>query len=319
MTSALTDRYISATLRGVAPDSHEDVRRELQASIADAVEARIEHGEEPEPAERAALEELGDPAKLAAGLSDRPLQLIGPRYYLAWLRLLRLLLLIVPVCVAALATIEPAVNGEGGGAIIAEFLAAGVTTAMHVFFWTTLGFAVADRIAAADPSRRSAAWTVDRLSVLDAPRRNIADPIATAIALVAVSVGFWWDRFIGWVVLDGEAVSIFSPALWPWWMLALFAVFAASIAFQVVLYIRGRWTTSFAVVNTALNLIGVSWLVTLLGRGDLFNSRLIDLIVEHGGIDDEVLTILAIVIGLGGAAIAAAGTVDGWVKRARAA
>ncbi|WP_105567440.1 permease prefix domain 1-containing protein [Microbacterium halophytorum] len=348
MTSTLTDRYIAATLRGISPDAHDDVRRELGASIADAVEARVEQGEAPDAAERAALEELGDPARLAAGLSDRPLQLIGPRYYLTWLRLLRLLLAFVPVSIGLLATIEPIGNGESIGIIVAEFFAAGVTTAMHVFFWTTLGFAVAERIAladqntrvpAADPTaapsdrdrrasawtveqlpsrtRRGAAWTVDQLPKAVAAHRSLADPIATAIVLAATAVGFWWDHAVGWIVLDGEVVEIFSPGLWPWWIAGLFGVFALSIAFQIVLYIRGRWTTSLAVANTALNLIGVSWLLTLLGRGDLFNPRLIDIIVERTGVGPEVLTVVAVVIGVGGAAIAAGGIADGWVKRAR--
>ena len=46
------------------------------------------------------LTELGDPDKLAAGYTDRPLYLIGPRYYLDWWRLLKLLLWIVPACAA---------------------------------------------------------------------------------------------------------------------------------------------------------------------------------------------------------------------------
>ena len=49
-----------------------------------------------------ALVELGDPAALAASYVDRPLQLIGPRYYLTWWRLLKLLYSVVlPIAVAA--------------------------------------------------------------------------------------------------------------------------------------------------------------------------------------------------------------------------
>lgn len=78
---------------------------------------------------------------LAAGYVDRPLQLIGPRYFLTWWRLLKLLLAIVP-----------------------------------------------------------------------------------AVAFVGVSVIFavlgigviLWDQLRGFVRVDGEALAILHPQLWPW-------------------------------------------------------------------------------------------------------
>ena len=48
------------------------------------------NGQDPATAEREVLTELGNPAQLAARYADRRLQLIGPTYYLAWLRLLKL-------------------------------------------------------------------------------------------------------------------------------------------------------------------------------------------------------------------------------------
>src|SRR5690625_3189316 len=95
MQTSLADRYISATINELPADLHDEVRPELQASIAEAEEARMAQGEDRETAERAVLTELGDPAVLAAGYADRPLQLIGPGYYLPWLRLLKLLLMII--------------------------------------------------------------------------------------------------------------------------------------------------------------------------------------------------------------------------------
>ena len=110
----LTERYIAATTASLPAESQQDVRAELGVSIADAVEARIEQGEDPAAAERAVLTELGDPVVLAAGYADRPLHLIGPRYYLTWWRLLKALLIIVPLCalggvaVAHSGTMKPA-------------------------------------------------------------------------------------------------------------------------------------------------------------------------------------------------------------------
>lgn len=108
----LTERYIAATAASLPAESQQDVRAELGVSIADAVEARIEQGEDPAAAERAVLIELGDPAVLAAGYADRPLHLIGPRYYLTWWRLLKALLIIVPLCALGGVAVAQALIGS---------------------------------------------------------------------------------------------------------------------------------------------------------------------------------------------------------------
>ena len=98
--TTLTDRYVAAAMRTVPEKQRDDLGAELRASIDDQIDARVENGEPHGDAERAVLTELGDPDKLAAGYTDRPLYLIGPRYYLDWWRLLKLLLWIVPACAA---------------------------------------------------------------------------------------------------------------------------------------------------------------------------------------------------------------------------
>ncbi|MEO2098896.1 MAG: permease prefix domain 1-containing protein [Brachybacterium sp.] len=120
MSATLTERYISATIRSLPAESQEDVRAELAASIADAVEARTEQGEDPGAAEREVLTGLGDPAVLAAGYADRPLHLLGPRYYLTWRRLLILLLWIVPACAFVGVGLSQALIGADGGTIAGD-------------------------------------------------------------------------------------------------------------------------------------------------------------------------------------------------------
>jgi len=67
----LTERYVQAALRGLPPQQRSDIERELRTSIADAVDAKMEAGSDAAVAEREALTELGDPARLAAGYADR--------------------------------------------------------------------------------------------------------------------------------------------------------------------------------------------------------------------------------------------------------
>src|SRR4051794_38396607 len=96
--NTLTDRYVAATLRSVPEKQRPELDKELRASIADAIDDRIEAGSKPEAAEREVLIELGDPIRLAAGYADRPLYLIGPALFPDYTRLLKLLVgIVVPI------------------------------------------------------------------------------------------------------------------------------------------------------------------------------------------------------------------------------
>lgn len=114
MTTSFNERYIAATVKDLPPELQAEVRPELEDSIVDAIQARTEQGESREAAERAVLTDLGDPAVLAAGYTDRQLQLIGPRYYLVWWHLLKRLLFIIPPIVFAVVAFAEVLLGHPG-------------------------------------------------------------------------------------------------------------------------------------------------------------------------------------------------------------
>ncbi|MEJ7803136.1 MAG: permease prefix domain 1-containing protein [Candidatus Limnocylindria bacterium] len=80
----LTERYLAASVRGLPEAQRTDVERELRSSIADALEDRVTAGEDRVAAEKAVLEGLGDPVRLAAGIAGRPLHLIGPDLFVEY-------------------------------------------------------------------------------------------------------------------------------------------------------------------------------------------------------------------------------------------
>ncbi len=140
--TTLTDRYVAATLRSVPAPRREEIATELRASIQDMIEGRTDGGEETAAAEREVLTELGDPAQLAARYADRRLQLIGPRYYLAWERLLKLLLSFIPAMVGLLVGLVAATDGKSVGAAVGAGFATAFEVAVQIAFWVTLVFAV---------------------------------------------------------------------------------------------------------------------------------------------------------------------------------
>src|SRR5690625_3125190 len=184
MQTSLADRYISATINELPAELHDEVRPELQASIADAVEARMAQGEDRETAERAVLTELGDPAVLAAGYADRPLQLIGPGYYLPWLRLLKRLLMIIPPIIFVIVAFVQVLASGDIGTVMAEGITVTITTALHICFWVTLAFAIMERTGV----ETGLTWDVDQLPEPRQEHPGRADLIASLVFLGLVLV-----------------------------------------------------------------------------------------------------------------------------------
>ena len=96
--STLTDRYVAEAVRGIPAAQRADIETELRASIADAIDDRMEAGADAAAAELDVLTELGAPRRLAASYSARPTALIGPDLYPDFVRVLTALLAtVVPI------------------------------------------------------------------------------------------------------------------------------------------------------------------------------------------------------------------------------
>jgi hypothetical protein len=323
--ATLTERYVSATIRSLAPDSQNDVRAELEASIADAIEARREQGETAADAERAVLTELGDPGILAASYAERPLHLIGPRYYLVWWRLLKLLLWIVPTFAAAGVAIAKILEFATIGETIGAIVVAVITSIVHVGFWTTLVFAILERTAV-DPGVE---WSLDQLPEPSQKGAGLSEVVASAIFLAFAAGAILWDALRGFV-RDGETpVPILNPELWPVGMTVLLVLMVAELLLAVAVYRGGRWTPTAAVINTLLAIAFVIPALYLLVSGELVNPGFLEyLAAQHGGELAEanagaadqggVLRVVSVILGV---VIVGSGIwdiVDGWRKTARA-
>jgi hypothetical protein len=313
--TSLTERYLAATARSLPAEAQEDVRTELRASIDEAIETRTDQGEDRQQAERAVLNGLGDPAALAASFAERPLHLIGPRYYLAWWRLLKLLLTIVPVCVLGAVALGQSLAGAPIGQIIGQSVAAGVTAALHICFWVTVVFAALER-AGADAGTP---WDVDRLPEPQETGAGRSDLVASLSLLALAAAAIAWDGTLGLVRVGGESLPFLSPALWPWAVGALLVLIAAEALLAGLVHARGHWTTTLATFNTVLAVLFVSWVLTLLGRGILVNPALVTYLSDIGGVDQETWRVLGVLVGFTVVGVSTWDAIDGWLKARRAA
>ncbi|MET8085636.1 permease prefix domain 1-containing protein [Micromonospora sp. NPDC005237] len=250
--NTLTDRYLAATLRSVPAQRRAEIATELRASIEDMIEDRTGGGEDAAAAEREVLTELGNPDRLAARYADRRLQLIGPTYYLIWLRLLKLLLSFIPALAGTVVTVVAVVDGKGFGAI-GPGLVIALHVAVHISFWLTLTFVLIER---SQPAVDLPDWTVDELPDVPAHRDvSLVDTIA-AVAMLVLTIGYLpLQHYQSWVrASDGDNIPVLDPALWSFWLPALMVVLLAIAVFEVVKYRIGRWSWPLFAVKALLNL-----------------------------------------------------------------
>ncbi len=316
-TSTITDRYVDAVARQLpAPDRPERARR-LRATLDADIAHRVATGASPAGAERDAVIALGDPDRLAAGYTGRPLHLIGPALYLDWVRLLRLLLLVVLPIVAIVLAVTQALASLPLSAIVVSTVSTVVSVGMGLAFWTTVVFAIIERARPGDAPLTT--WTPDDLPA--DPARNdvgIGDLIGGVLAIVLLIGGIVWQATASpFVDADGALITFFAPALWPWWIAYFVAVMLGELAFAIALYRRRSWGPTMAAVNVALNAAFTVPFVTLLVRDEIVNPAFS---AEFAGTGMVLLgQQSAVWVALGVIALAVGDSIDGIVKSARAA
>lgn len=327
MAATLTERYISATIKTLPPETQDDVRVELAASIADAIDARTDQGETSEQAERAVLTDLGDPAALAASYADRPLHLIGPRYYLTWRRLLKLLWIIVPVTAMAGVAIANAIADEPIGEIIGATIVVGIGAIVHVAFWTTLVFFILERTGADTGVR----WTPDSLPELQESGASRSDLVVSLVFLGLAAAALLWDRFIGFaLVAEGgvdvsaglgsqtTAISVLDPALWPWWLGGALVLIGVEAGLAIAVYAGRGWRPGLAVLNTVLAIVFAAGSIYLLVTGQLLNPEFLEFTLGRADVPSDVGRILAVLLTVVIVGVAVWDIVDSWIKTRRA-
>ena len=318
--STLIDRYVWGVVRAVPESQRPELEPEIRAMIADAIDARTASGataERPEAVERAVLAELGDPEVLAARYTDRTLYLIGPAYFLIWKRLL---LTLLPVVVPIVAIVAMAAKSFAGDASIGDVIAAGITVAINVaiqiVFWFTLVFAVIERTAVR-PGEVGTKWTPDQLPALPVQGRlGLAELALSVAGLVFAGVFIVWQQVAAPIAIGGQSYPLFDPALWSFWLPWFLVVIGIEVVFTGALYVAGRWTWPFAVVNALLAAAFAIPAVWLIRTDQLFNPAAADALATAGYGDAIAPTGLIIAVSI--AVIAGWDAVDGFLKASRA-
>ncbi|MGC4792358.1 permease prefix domain 1-containing protein [Micromonospora sp. DT178] len=293
--NTLTDRYLAATLRSVPVARREEIATELRASIEDMVEGRTAGGQDAAAAEREVLTELGDPDKLAARYADRRLQLIGPAYYLAWSRLMKLLLSFIPAMAGVLVGLLKVADGGDAGEGIGAGISAAIQVAVQIAFWVTVVFAVLERTKT---PLHLPEWNVDQLPEDTTGRQITLTDIAASVTFLALIIIYLpMQHFRSFVPTDGENLPILDPALWSFWLPFLIAVLVATIGLEIAKYRTGRWTWPLVAVNAVLGLAFAVPVIWLMSTDRLLNPEFVARFEWLGEGDNLNLVATAVIAG----------------------
>lgn len=267
----LTQRYIDEVVSHLPEATRPDISRELGALISDMVDERSAAGHAFDPAERSALEELGDPTRLAARYRDAPNYLIGPRLYPSFVAGLRWLLpLVAFIALAVNVMVRVATEPELqlgaligtviGGVLTAVFTVAGVFTLVFVIVERTLPRAEQERFGRTG----GRAWTVDDLSEERPGQAGVrSDAIAGLVFVAFMALVPLVPTSFLYVAHLNDGGAFVNQALWDFWLPAYYVILGLEAAVEVWALVTGRWSLPQLLVRAALSVVSAVYLTWL--------------------------------------------------------
>ncbi|WP_436644692.1 HAAS signaling domain-containing protein [Bacillus cereus] len=196
---SLIDMYVHEVAKRLPEQNREDITLELRSTIEDMLPD--DYNEEDV---KSILEKLGSPVSLANGYLDRPMHLIGPRYFDVYTTLLKMIIPIAAVIGLISMVAENFIGYNGDQAVlnvILQLIGKGIgeifEVGLHVFFWLTLVFAILERTdKEKDPHPLTTSlkkWTPDDL-------KNVSYiPKKKAISKFEIFGGLMWTAI--WATL----------------------------------------------------------------------------------------------------------------------
>jgi len=293
--NTLTDRYVHEVVRRIPADQRDDVADELRTTIADTVDAR--DAADPEAAERAVLTEMGDPIRLAAKYADRPLALIGPDLYPAYIRLLKLLLTtVLPAVVAVLVVIEVLDTNDVGKAI-GSAIGGILTVGGQMIAWLTVVFALIDRsrhreLAASEVDQ----WTPDTLPELrQTEKRDSGAALAVAWSALVIALIVWQHTAEPYRA-GNDRIEVLDPALWSGWIWPILAGLAGVATLDMIRSTSRSWTMTHAALYAVGQLVYALPLAWILWRQQFFNPAFLADFNNDWNTPDAIYTVAAITV-----------------------
>ncbi len=286
----LVELYIQEVMRRLPEKNREDIALELKSTIEDMLP-----DDYTEDDVREVLMSLGDPAVLASNYRDKPMHLIGPRYYDLYITLLKLIVPIAAAITFLVVAVSSVLNYSGDSNPVEIFLSiAGngvveaISAGMQVFFWLTVTFAVIERTVTPESQQpltmKGKEWSPDDLK--DVPYI----PKEKRISKLEIFGGLVWtviwstcyfkasDLLGLYEKIDGGRV--FTPLFEQDILHGYWPLIVILIGLELILLLRkwraGVWTKRLAVENAVYQFIPVAVFLFIFRNMDVMDPTFIE-------------------------------------------
>jgi hypothetical protein len=262
----LLERYLNAVGRHLPPEQEEDILAELRDDIQANLDARASRLGRPltDADEADVLRPYGRPIVMASQYAQQR-QLIGPDWFpFYWLTLEIALAVALVAHVAVLVLL--AIAGRPTASATAR-LVAFPATAVSIFAWVTLVFAVLERTGVR--GRLKEKWNPRALPQVSA-RTDRPSRVGVAIELIvdAVFVAWWTAVHRSTDLLLMPPVLSLGPA-WTSFYLPVLLVVLASMAVKCVVLVRPDWTLFRLNTGLLVTAAGIALAAFVLRAGPL--------------------------------------------------
>ncbi|MGE7760236.1 HAAS signaling domain-containing protein [Peribacillus sp. NPDC097895] len=286
----LIELYIQEVTRRLPEKNREDIALELHSTIEDMLPENYT-----EEDVKGVLSKLGDPVTLASGYRDRPMHLIGPRYYDVYISLLKMILPIAAV-ISLIALLGDNLFSNIGEKtvievviiIIGKGIAGIISTGIQVFFWLTLLFAVLERTdTSKDPLPLTIGlkrWTPDDLKhITNISKKKTVPKIEVFGSLLGISIFaalyFNAANLLGVYEKSKEGLTFVTPSFnqevlnsyWP--LIFCIIIFGAFLAIYKLL--AGQWTRKLAWFHAGYQLLTTITFIIIISNPNLLTDEFI--------------------------------------------
>ena len=280
-TTDLIERYLYAVGQELPRAQRADITNELRTLIEDKLEERARG--QPSPPDAAViagvLEEIGDPNAVARRYDTRPQYLIGPRFYPAFLRIMKIILA-AAAFVVLLTTLLRSTAGHGGAApafgLAALWTMFGMyfQVALSLFAWLVLVLAILERTGARakPPAGPWAARDLPPVPAAEEDRVSVpgltAESVLVLLILAVLNLAPQWvgvlmvtDGHPGFLPLAdlGVRLPVLAINLW----------LAAAVGLKLIVLGQRRWTFLTRWLEVVVGVLAAAVLWQIVARSAL--------------------------------------------------
>ncbi|MED3760353.1 hypothetical protein P4555_14940 [Peribacillus frigoritolerans] len=283
----LIELYIQEVTRRLPEKNRADIALELQSTIEDMLPEDYT-----EQDVKTVLLKLGDPVTLASGYRDRPMHLIGPRYYDVYISLLKMILPIAAV-ISLIALVGDNPFRDTGNTvmeailkIIGKGISGIISTGIQVFFWLTLSFAILERL---DTSKDQSPvtkdlkpWTPENLKdIPNISKKKAVTMVEVFASLLGLSVFaalyFNAANLLGVYEKRNGSLIFVTPSfnqdvLNSYWLLVS-GVIIIGVLLAIYKLVLGRWTLKLAFFHAIYQLLYTLAFIIIISNPDLLNPE----------------------------------------------